>query len=232
MHSTRFGLAAAALLLVVTAATPAHADIVFQNLPNNGFFTPFNSGTPAGVKYGDSGWLTPWIPNGLTLVQLDLGVCTYLGTADGTTDLVITFNDGDPSGFVFGTGAVLYQTVIEDVVLPQANFGAPDPAYFTVSVPLPNIQTLGGFNNVGFSVGVQNFNFDGQFGFQCSNALGQTAGFYTNNASFYDGSNWSLFAFGSDPTSGVANFVATMYTPEPASLTLLSLAALAIRRRR
>lgn len=213
----------------MVAAGPALAEeVVFRNVNDNGWFAPFDSSTPAGVKYGDSGWLSPSQPETFTLVRLDLGLVAQDGTVPGTTDIVLTFNDGDPSGLVFGSGATLYQTVIEDVELP-AGAGA---QFFTLSIALPNVETLGGFNNVGWSVGVENFDFDGSFGFQASSANGQRAGFYTNNASFFDGNSWSLFAFGSDPTFGVANFVAEIYTPEPTSLAGVLLGALLIVRRR
>lgn len=222
-----------ALTLVVLGAVAASAqDVVFQNVNDNGYFTPFSSSTPAGVKYGDGGWLSNSIPNNFTLVEIDLLLCTSGGTSPGTTDLLFTFNDGDPSGLVFGSGAPLYSTVLQGVTLPAAIPGSPDPVPFTVTIPLPNVQTLGGFNNIGFSLGTQNFNFDGQFGFECSSAYGQRVGYYTNNASYFNGSTWSLFSFGSDPYYGVANFCATIYSPEPTSLVLLALGALALARRR
>jgi hypothetical protein len=94
-------------------------------------------------------------------------------------------------------------------------------------------MTTGGYNNVGWSIQLQNYAFGGNFGFQVSTASGQTAGFYTNNASFYNGSAWSLFSFGSDSNFGVANFVATIEVPTPASAGLLVGAGVfALRRRR
>lgn len=72
-------------------------------------------------------------------------------------------------------------------------------------------MTSAGFNNIGWSVSFNNWVYDGQFGFQVSTASGQAVGFYTSNASFNDGSSWSLFSFGPDTNTGVANFVATIY---------------------
>jgi hypothetical protein len=131
---------------------------------------------------------------------------------------------------VFGSGAELWSTVIEDVVLPGDEKA--DPIYFDLVIDLPEIETLGGFNNIGWSIGVQNFDFDGDFGFQCSTAGGQQVGFYTNNASYYDGTSWSLFSFGADPDTGVANYVATIWTPEPGTLALFGVGLLAIARRK
>ena len=106
------------------------------------------------------------------------------------------------------------------------------PAFFSLTIALPGVFTTGGFNNVGWSVGVSNFNSDGNLGFQCSSAFGQTAGYYTNNASFYNGSSWSLFSFGSG-AYGVANFVADITVPAPHTFTIgLAGAALLARRRR
>lgn len=223
-----------ALALIVSALTAtqaANAGIVFSNSFNNGFFTPFDSNTPTGVRYGDSGWLSNFQPQPYTLNQLDLGLAVYGSIFPGSTDITITFNDGDPSGLVFGPGTELYSTTLTNVVLPSTDeFGG---EFFTLSIPLPNIVTSGGFNNVGWSVSVSNFNYNGQFGFQCSNTLGQFAGFYTNNASYFDGSNWSLFSFGPNPVSGVANFVATIYdVPEPTTLSMLAIGAIALLRRR
>ena len=38
---------------------------------------------------------------------MTLGLATIGGDLPGSTDLVFTFNDGDPSGLVFGSGATL-----------------------------------------------------------------------------------------------------------------------------
>lgn len=212
------------LLAALCAAPAAAADIVFSNLSNNGFFTPFDSSTSPDVRFGDSGWLSDFQVDNYTLTQIDLGLVAFDGLDPGTTDITFTFNNGDPSGLVFGDGAVLYSTTIEDVPIPATGDG--NSEYFTLTVPLPNVETLGGFNNVGWSVGVDDFQYDGQLGFQCSTAFGQTVGFYTVNASEFDGSSWSLFSFGPDPNTGVANFRATIYVPEP-STWLLGAAGLA-----
>jgi hypothetical protein len=221
----------ACALVLGCALAPAAADIVFRNVTDNGFFTPFSSSTAAGVRYGDGGWLSNWTSSNYTLAEIDLGLATWGGTAAGTTDLVFTFNDGDPSGMVYGPGTALYSTVIHNVALPVPAVGETGPVYFDLVVPLPNVLTSGGYNNIGWSVSVQNFDFTGQFGFQCSSAYGQYVGYYTSNASYYNGSAWSLFSFGSDPYYGVANFVATVYTPEPAALALLTLGLMLVRRR-
>ena len=73
---------------------------------------------------------------------------------------------------------------------------------------------------------------NGSLGFQCSTALGQQIGFYTNNASWYNGSAWSLFSFGPDWNYGVANFVTTLTVPGPGAAATLGLGALALGRRR
>lgn len=214
------------LLCAALAAAPASAlDIVFSNLPDNGFFVPFDSSTPSNVKFGDGGWLSAFQPEPFTLTQIDLGLAAFDGTADGAVDIIFTFNNGDPSGLVFGDGSVLYSTIIQDVPIPAT--GAGNVEYFSLEIPLPAVQTLGGFNNVGWSVGVANYRYDGKLGFQCSSALGQTVGFYTVNASEFDGTSWSLFSFGPDPNFGVANFRATIYVPEPSTF-ILSAAGLAL----
>lgn len=206
---------------------PALAEkIVFLNGQDNGWFTPFDASTAAGTLYGDGGWLSGGGAAPLLLTRIELGLAAQDGSTDGSVDIVFTLNDGDPSGLVFGSGAPLYQTVIQNVTLP----GGSGAQFFSLSIDLPNVATLGGYNNVGWSVGVANFDFDGGFGFQYSSANSQTIGYYTNNASYYDGSSWSLFSFGSDPVYGVANFVARIYTPEPASLALLAVVALCRRR--
>ena len=106
------------------------------------------------------------------------------------------------------------------------------PAFFNVTIPLPGVVTAGGFNNVGWSVGVSNFDSDGSFGFQCASAFGQPVGFYTNNAAFYNGSSWNQFSFGGG-AFGVANFVATINSvPAPAAFVPLAGLVMAGRRRR
>jgi hypothetical protein len=219
-----------AAIVGMTAAC-AHGDTLFKNVADNGFFTPFNSHNTS-VRYGDSGWLSNFQPDGFTVTGITLGLLTYGGTSNGSTDITFTFNNGDPSGQVFGNGATLYSTTIRNVALnvdETSSF-----ATFDLFIPMPNIQTLGGFNNVGFSVGVSNFNFDGSFGFQCSSAYGQQVGFYTSNASYFNGSSWSLFSFGGGPY-GVANFVAEIVgapVPAPSAAGILRLGLFAGSRRR
>jgi len=224
--------AAAALTAVAILAAPANAqpDIVFINAFDNGVFTPFNANNTA-VRYGDSGWITgSGAGDPVQLRDITLGLAVAGPASAGSTDLTFTFNDGDPSGLVFGTGTELLSTTVTAIQLPEVPTGS--IATLSVTIPLNGVTTSGGFNNIGWSVGVDNFNYDGQFGFQASSANGQLVGFYTNNASFFDGNQWSLFSFGPDPTTGVANFVAAVTVPAPSSAAALALAAAAARRRR
>ncbi|MBS0190794.1 MAG: hypothetical protein U0573_02740 [Phycisphaerales bacterium] len=220
---------------VVSALSIASAALagpsVFHNIQDNGYFTPFNSSTSSSIRYGDSGWFGSGADAPVGLEAITLGLVVTNSSHAGTTDINFTFNDGDPSHLVFGTGAVLYSTTIHNVQLPDtSDIGG--PAFFSLTIALPGVFTTGGFNNVGWSVGVSNFNSDGNLGFQCSSAFGQTAGYYTNNASFYNGSSWSLFSFGSG-AYGVANFVADITVPAPHTFTIgLAGAALLARRRR
>lgn len=209
----------------------AQAGIVFENSADNGFFTPFSSASSSSERYGDSGWLSAFQPETYTLTGIDLLMAVYDSETAGTTDITFTFNDGDPSGLVFGPGTELYSTTISDVELPATGSG--DVGFFILSIPLPNVMTSGGFNNVGWSVGVSNYDYAGLLGFGVSTAFGQTTGFYTVNASYYNGSSWSLFSFGGDPNTGVANFSATIYdVPEPATLSILALGAVGLLKRR
>jgi len=197
--------AAAAIALAPFAA--ADAQSVFRAVHDNGFFVPFNAGNAATVKYGDSGWLSANGTATYTLTSITLGLAVANSTAVGSTDIIFTFNDGDPSGLVFGPGTVLYSTTIQAVELPDAS-GSNGLALFELTIPLPNVRTTGGFNNVGWSIALANYQSNGQFGFLCSKSTGQQVGSYTNNASFYNGTSWSLFSFGADPVTGVANFAA------------------------
>lgn len=216
-------------IVLAVAASAASAQVVFQNHRDNGWFLPFNASTPSNVRFGDGGWLGNTGSN-FTLNQVRLGLAANGPTA-GTADLTFTFNEGDPSGLIFGSGAPLFSTTLHNVPLP-ANDGEGNPSDFFLSIPLPNLQTLGGFNNIGFSLSVSNVNYSGSFGFQCASAFAQSVGFYTDNASQFDGSNWSLFSFGMGPY-GVANFVTEInQVPAPASLTLLAGAGLFASRRR
>ena len=194
---------------LLVAAAAARGDVVFLATNNNGFFAPFNSGNAGTVKYGDGGWLSENGTDTYTLTSITLGLAVSGSTAPGTTDILFTFNDGDPSGLVFGPGTALYTTTIHNVQLPNAAQSG-GLAYFELTIPLPNVRTTGGFNNIGWSVGLANYQCNGTFGFQCARSTGQAVGFYTNNASFFNGTSWSLFAFSQDPITGVANFVATV----------------------
>lgn len=216
----------AALAGVAVATTAATADIVvFETAAANGWFTPFSANTPAGTLYGDSGWLGGPAAPPVELTSITLKLAVNQGQTLGSTDLVFTFNDGDPSGFVFGSGATLYSTIVP-IVLPESSEG---PSFFSVDIPIPGVVTAGGFNNIGWSVGVQNFSYDGFFGFETAAGAAQPAGFFTFAASEYSPSfGWSTFSF-----SGAANFGAIVYAvPAPSAAAVLGLSALAIARRR
>ncbi len=207
-----------ACLAVVAAsiASSAHAqEVVFFTGSDNGFFTPFNPANATTVKYGDSGWLGGPDALPVALGRITLGLATFNGPVAGTVDIELTINDGDPSGLVFGSGAELYRTVIEDVELPAST--STDATFFELSVPLPSVMTLGGFNNVGWSVSLRNYQYQGQLGFQVATCKAQFVGFYTNNASFFNGNAWSLFAFGADTCTQIAQYTALIELAEPAS---------------
>lgn len=224
----RFAVASCAGVLALSGS--AFGQVVFQNIQDNGFFTPFNSSTPSSVRYGDSGWFGSGSDAPVALNSITLGMAVFGGNSTGLTDLTFTFNDGDPSGLIFGTGAQLYSVTVSNVFLPASIAG---PAFFNVTIPLPGVSTTGGYNNVGWSVGVSNFSYSGSMGFQCSSGFGQTVGFYTNLASSYNGSSWSLFDFSPNPfPNQYANFVATITTPAPGAAGLLGLAGLVAMRRR
>lgn len=233
MVQVSFHIRRAAVIAVALGLAPAaaHADIVFQNGNDNGFFAPFNqTNANTGIRYADGGWLSNFQPENFTLTSITLGMCTFDGAFDGVTDIKFTLADGDPSGLNFGSAATLYQTIIPNVVLPATVPGGVNA--FNLVIPLPAVQTLGGFNNIGWSIECQNFSYSGSMGFTCGTASSQTAGSYLNNASFYNGSSWSLFAFSPDPNFGVANFTATIETPAPGSSALLGLAGIGCLRRR
>ena len=194
-----------ALLAALAPASAASAQVVFETGNDNGYFTPINAVNAGTVKYGDSGWLGsgPGSP-GVPLGRMTLRLATFGSAVPGSTDIEFTLNDGDPSGLVFGSGAPLYSTTIVGVELPGA-FGS-DPTYFDVVITLPSVTTLGNFNNVGWSVKCRNFNYAGSFGFQVGTCTAQTTGYYTNNASFNNGTSWSLFAFGANTCTQIAQY--------------------------
>ena len=192
------------------ASIASGQEAVFEAASDNGFFTPFHSGNVNSVRYGDSGWIGDGTSTPVALGRITLKLATFNSTVAGSTDLVFTLNDGDPSGLVFGSGNPLYTVTIPGVTLPPATPGS--AAFFSLDIPLPDVLTSGGFNNVGWSVRCQNWSYPGRFGFQVSSCNGQFIGFYTNNASFFNGSNWSLFSFGPDPCTQVANYSVTIYT--------------------
>jgi len=206
----RSALAAIAVALSALSPVASAQTVVFDVGNDLGFFAPINSSNAATVKYGDGGWLGPG-PGapGVTLSKIKLRLATFGSKVPGSTDIEFTLNNGDPSGLVFGPGTPLYTTTITGVELPASS--ATSATFFEIDIPLPNIRTTGGFNNVGWSVKCRNFNYQGQFGFQVATCNGQFVGFYTNNASFFNGSFWSLFAFGQDPCTQVANFSVTLF---------------------
>lgn len=204
---------AIATLSASLLAASASATVVFQNQADNGFFTPFDASNAGVVKYGDGGWLTDFGSPPVVLSSITLSLCVFDSPTPGITDMVVTINDGDPSGLVFGSGAELYNTRVHALELPATEPG--QPGFFSVKIAIPLVQTLGNFNNVGWSISLSNFDYAGSLGFPVSTASGQGIGFYTSNASFYDGAAWSLFSFGPDPNFGVANYVATIEAYKP-----------------
>lgn len=201
------------LMAALAAASSTSAqEIVFMTGGDNGYFTPIGSDNAATVVYGDSGWLGGPGASPVRLGTITLNLATLGGSRAGSADLVLTINDGDPSGLVFGSGVELFGTVIKGVPLPASPF---DVALFSIEVPIEGAITLGGFNNVGWSVRLENFDFDGQFGFQVGSCNSQFAGFYTNNASFFDGTQWSLFSFGANPCTQIAQFSVTITAAPP-----------------
>ena len=224
--------------LAATNLTLAADTVVYETGVPTGFFTPFTATTTAGTVYGDSGWIGGGSDAPLTgLNHIYLGLATYSpggqAVAEGKADLVFTLNDGDPSGLVFGTGSTLYSTSLSGVTLPAAS--GTSPTYFVLDIPLPGVSLAGGFNNVGWSLGVDKLLYDGSFGFQNRGGF-NNVGFMTANASQYTpGSGWSLFSFGPAFPADSANLVATLTTgpiPEPASFSLFALGCLAFCLRR
>lgn len=242
MRKTSMKAATIAALVAVCVPVVASADLIpfYRTGSATGYFTPFTSTTPAGTKFGDSGWFGSGSSAPATVGSVVLGLAVATNGTDpipaGTVDIAFTFNNGDPSGFVFGNGATLYSTTITSVALPEISAPADEAfAFFDLVVPIPGgVSTLGGFNNVGFSVGVQNFNYTGSFGFQNRGDF-NAVGFYTNNASqFTPGSGWSLFAFGGRNPQDIGNFAFTVNPiPEPsAALVPMAAGALLMGRRR
>lgn len=209
MSRGTFGAIALAVAAGLGAA--AQAQVVFQANNDNGFFTPFNARNAATVVYGDGGWIGSGSDAPAAIGRVTLGLAVYNSPTPGTTDIVFTFNDGDPSGLVFGSGAALYTTTISGVALPASGIGSVE--FLDLVVDLPAVLTSGGFNNIGWSIALENYDYAGAFGFQVSSCVGQSVGFYTNNASFNDGNGWSLFSFGGG-CAGVANYVATVELAE------------------
>lgn len=229
-------MAVALMAATVAGARAAHADVVYDGFgAPTGLFTPFFTGSNQLTHtFGDSGWVMG--PNepaitGINSVILGLAVysSSFAAIPAGKTDIKFTFNDGDPSGLVFGTGTTLYSTTLKNVELPAIDPQVSNSAIFELVVPIDFVSTLGGYNNVGFGISVENFDYQGQFGFQTtSSAL--PLGFSTINASEFNGSSWSLYSF-----NGGANlpFRVVNVIPEPtAALPFVAVAGLALARRR
>lgn len=224
-------LAAAAVVTLSAFASLASADTLVRSSSNNGFFTPFNAGNVGTTTYGDSWWIGN-TGTAYSLTRVTIGLASFGSSVGGTTDITVGIHDGDPSGLIFGPGSTLYSTTITAVAVPSADG---EGTYFDLVVDLPNVQTTGGFNNLGLSISLSNYAFGGQLGFQLSTAGGQTNGFYTSNASYNPGSGWSLFSFGPDQNTGVGNYTVNFEgtaVPAPASAAVLALAGCFAGRRR
>lgn len=226
-----FMCAGVVVAAIAGVSTSASAQVLFDSGWDNGFFTPFTSSTSSSIRYGDSGWVGNGGSPAQPVSRITLQLAAFNSASAGLTDITFTFNDGDPSGQVFGPGTTLYSTTIEDVVIPAS--GINSVAAFDLVIDLPGVVLTSGFNNFGWSIGVQNFNYAGSMGFTCSSANSQFVGFYTNNAASYNGSSWSLFSFSGDPVFGVANLRAKLEVPSAGTLASFGIAAIpALRRRR
>ncbi len=224
--STRMHVVSMSVAVGLAVGAPALGQIVFQNNNDLGWFTPFNSSTAAGTRYGDAGWLGGPGAAPVFMTGIRMQLATFGGSPAGSTDITFRFHDGDPAGQFFGPGTVLYSTTITGVTLPASAAGT--PSYFDLYVPLPLVATAGNFNNVGWSIGVENFSYGGSMGFGVASASAQIVGFSTFNASTFDGTSWSLFSFG-----GPANYVVEMTgVPTPGAAALLAVGGLAAARRR
>jgi len=194
------------LLLTAPAFAQPTLTSLYENSADNGIFTPFNAGNAANLTYGDSGWIGFGGTTPFALESITLQMATFGGSIDGSADITFTFNDGDPSGLIFGPGTELFRTTYPDFPLP----GSPgETRTFFFTVPLRGVRTSGNYNNIGFSIALSNVQFDGNIGFFCSTAHGQLTGYYTNNASSRDTSvsnAWGLFAFGPDTDTQIASF--------------------------
>ena len=84
------------VVLASMAGAAFAQEVVFDAGSDNGFFTPFNGGNAATVRYGDSGWIGTGDSAPVALGRVTLNLATFGSTTPGTTDLVFTFNDGDP----------------------------------------------------------------------------------------------------------------------------------------
>lgn len=216
---------------LAASASLASADTLIRSSSDNGFFTPFNSGNVGSTTYGDSWWIGN-TGTAYSLTRVTIGLASFGGSVGGTTDITVGIHDGDPSGLIFGPGTTLYSTTITGVVVPAA---VGSGTYFNLVVDLPNVQTTGGFNNVGLSISLSNYSYGGDLGFQLSTANGQTNGFYTNNASYNPGTGWSLFSFGANPNTGIGNYTVSFEgtaVPAPTSAAALALAGCFAGRRR
>jgi hypothetical protein len=232
----RSAIASAAIVCAFAGQAMA-STVVFQNTWDNGIFTPVNSSNAASTTLGDSGWVGTGSSPALAVQDLTLGLAVanfgQLPVSAGTTDLIFTFTDGDPSGFVFGSGATLYTTVIRDVALPSLNGGG--AAGFDLTIPLPGVVLNSGFNNFGWSLGFANFNSGANFGFKNGTLFsGQVVGSATWVASQNNGSGFFTYAFGpfSQADTSAASWVATLTVPSPAAAAGLAMLGLAAVRRR
>lgn len=227
-----------AFAALAVSGSLASADTeVFRSGNTTGYFVPFDSTTPAGTRFGDGYWTgnggdAPLA--GINSITLYLAVLNDTNDAipEGSTDLLFTFNNGDPSGLQFGPGNELFATTVSGVTLPL--IAAPDTfEVLEVTIPLPGLTLAGGFNNWGFSLGVQNFNYAGRFGFQNSGEFNFLGSLTANASEFNPATNsWSLFSFGPAFPADVANFRTVLTVPEPATLGLLGAAGILVLRRR
>lgn len=219
------------------SAAAGASTVVFQNTWDNGIFTPINSSNFASTRLGDSGWVGTGSSPALELEAITLGLAVanfgQLPVGAGSADLIFTFNDGDPSGFVFGSGSQLYSTTIPGVSLPALAGGG--AAGFSLTIPLPGVVLNPGFNNFGWSVRLANYSYGANFGFQNGTLFsGQLVGSGTWVASEDDGLGWYTYSFGPFSSADVtaASWVATLTVPGPSAAAAVGLLGLVASRRR